>query len=89
MFTREGIRVELVDENVIGLANDLMWYQVSHNMYDQCWKADGLPNPQLRPFASPHHPTLHQPPVGQLRAPRGGGWIGDPVKLKLIATKTC
>jgi hypothetical protein len=31
LFAREGIRVQLVDENFIGLANDLLWYQVSHN----------------------------------------------------------
>jgi hypothetical protein len=26
LFTREGIRVQLVDENFIWLANDLLWY---------------------------------------------------------------
>ena len=31
VFTLEGIRVQLVDEDVIGLANDLLWYQVSNN----------------------------------------------------------
>jgi hypothetical protein len=31
VFTREGIKVQLVDEDVIGLANDLLWYQVSYN----------------------------------------------------------
>jgi hypothetical protein len=31
VFTREGIRVQLVDEYVIGLATDLLWYQVSYN----------------------------------------------------------
>jgi hypothetical protein len=33
VFTREGIRVRLVDEDVIGLANDLLWYQVSYNPF--------------------------------------------------------
>ena len=27
VFGREGIRVQLVDEDVIGLANDLLWIQ--------------------------------------------------------------
>jgi hypothetical protein len=31
VFTREGIRVQLVDEDIIRLANDLLWYQVSNN----------------------------------------------------------
>jgi hypothetical protein len=31
VFAREGIRVQLVVENLIGLANDLLWYQVSRN----------------------------------------------------------
>jgi hypothetical protein len=31
VFEREGIRVQLVDEDVIGLDNDLLWYQVSNN----------------------------------------------------------
>jgi hypothetical protein len=31
VFAREGIRVQLVDEDVIGLANDLLWYLVSNN----------------------------------------------------------
>jgi hypothetical protein len=31
IFACEGIRVQLVDENIIGIANDLLWDQVSHN----------------------------------------------------------
>jgi hypothetical protein len=31
VFRRVGIREQLVDEDVIGLANDLLWYQVSYN----------------------------------------------------------
>jgi hypothetical protein len=31
LFAWEGIRVQLVDENIIGFANDLLWYQVFHN----------------------------------------------------------
>jgi hypothetical protein len=31
VFTWVGIRVQLVDEHIIGLANDLLWYQVSNN----------------------------------------------------------
>jgi hypothetical protein len=32
VFTRKGIRVQLVDEDVIGLANDLLWYLDSYNL---------------------------------------------------------
>ena len=31
VIAREGIRVQLVDEDDIGLANDILWYQVSYN----------------------------------------------------------
>jgi hypothetical protein len=31
VFTCVSIRVQLVDEGIIGLANDLLWYQVSYN----------------------------------------------------------
>jgi hypothetical protein len=31
VFTWVGIRVQLVDEDVLGLANDLLWYQISYN----------------------------------------------------------
>jgi hypothetical protein len=31
VFTLEGIRVQLMDEDVIGLANDLLWYLGSNN----------------------------------------------------------
>jgi hypothetical protein len=31
VFTLEGIIVQLVDKGVIGLAKDLLWYQVSYN----------------------------------------------------------
>jgi hypothetical protein len=31
VFTREGIRVQLVDDGVIGLATELLWYQVPYN----------------------------------------------------------
>jgi hypothetical protein len=31
VFRWVGIREQLVDEDVIGLANDLLWYQVSYN----------------------------------------------------------
>jgi hypothetical protein len=31
VFTRMGFRVQLVDEDIIGLANDLLRYQVSYN----------------------------------------------------------
>jgi hypothetical protein len=37
VFAREGIRVQLVDEDVIGLANDLLWFEVSYNpLYSIC-----------------------------------------------------
>jgi hypothetical protein len=31
VFRWVGIREQLVDEDIIGLANDLLWYQVSYN----------------------------------------------------------
>ena len=31
VFAREGIRVQLEVEDVIGLANNFLWYQVSYN----------------------------------------------------------
>jgi hypothetical protein len=37
VFAREGIRVQLEDEDVIGLANNFLWYQVSYNpFYSRC-----------------------------------------------------
>jgi hypothetical protein len=31
VFTRVSFRVQPVDEDIIGLANDFLWYQVSYN----------------------------------------------------------
>jgi hypothetical protein len=41
---REGIRVQLVDEDVIGLANDLLWYLVSNmlTMVTQLFTREGI-----------------------------------------------
>jgi hypothetical protein len=45
LFAWEGIKVQLGDENVIGLANDLLWYQVCHNPLYQ-----GIPRQCLCPL---------------------------------------
>jgi hypothetical protein len=53
VFTWVDIRVELVDEDVIGLANDILWYQVPYNPLDSRHTSMVFTSTQVK-----HHTSL-------------------------------